>query len=93
MAKNLCGFILKRYTQPVYYKEFFCLYNAIYFTKSGKEIMIEACPSIFVGEKLGAGIEYYNILMQEPTHRKMLRSRIPSQKKAVELIEKFIEKY
>lgn len=93
MAKNLCGFIQKRYIQPMYYREIFCYYNAIYYTKSGKEIMIEAHPSFLVGEKIGARIEYYDILMQEPTHRKVMRTRMPSQKKAIELLERFIEKY
>ena len=93
MAKNSCGFIQKKYTQPVYYKELFGNYNAVYYTKSGKEIMVEACPHHLTSEKFGAKIDHYNILLQEPNCRKQLYRSIIFQKQAMELLEKCIEKY
>ncbi len=93
MAKNQFGFIQKRYKQPIRYREIFLHYNAIYKTVSGKDIMIEARTHFLRSEPIGADIESYDILLQEPDCRRVLRKGIKSQKQAIELLEKFSQKY
>lgn len=94
MAKNRYGFIQKRYIQPSYYRELFGLFNAIYITNGGEEIMVEAqVHPLHSGEMLGAQIDHYDVLLKTPTSRHMLRSGIQSQKQAVEYVQKLIEKY
>ena len=93
MAKNIYGFIQKKYRQPTFYKEFFCHYNAVYVLENGTELMVEARPHFLVSEHLGALIDHYQILVREPDCRRVLKSDIKTQKKAMELLEKYIEKY
>lgn len=93
MATNSYGFIQKRYRQPIRYENIFNNWCAIYRTNSGKEIMIEAKTDYWAARQGCAGIEHYDILMRHPTHRSTIIEKIPSQKKAIELIEKFIERF
>ena len=93
MAKNNYGFISKRYRQPDTYREIFGHYNAIYFTKSGGKVMVEAETSYLGSKTIGAEITHYEILRQDPDCRRTLNSGIKTQKKAIELIEKYINKY
>jgi len=93
MATNSYGFILKRYKQPARYEKIFTNWCAIYHTNSGKEIMIEACAHYLSRMENNSKIDHYEILLKEPTCRKPLAYDIKSQKKAVEMLEKFIERY
>lgn len=93
MAKNVCGFICTRYRQPDYYKELFGHYNAVYLTEKGSEVMIEAQTSYLCSKSIGSCITSYDILLQTPKYRKVLVHDIKTQKRAIELIEKFIKKY
>jgi len=88
MATNSYGFILKRYKQPARYEKIFTNWCAIYYTKQGKEIMIEA-----LNRRENAKIDLYEILLREPTCRFPLVHEIRSQKKAIEWLEKLIERY
>ena len=88
MATNSYGFILKRYKQPARYEKIFTNWCAIYYTKQGKEIMIEA-----LNRRENAKIDLYEILLREPTCRVPLVHEIRSQKKAIEWLEKLIERY
>ena len=92
MATNSYGFILKRYKQQKKKKKIFTNWCAIYYTKQGKEIMIEARPYV-LNRRENAKIDLYEILLREPTCRVPLVHEIRSQKKAIEWLEKLIEKY
>lgn len=94
MARNFYGFIQKKYRQPFDYRNYFNNWCAIYHAKSGKEIMIEARTHFLSRlESNSKKIDHYEILLKEPTCRRTLAYDIKSQKKAVELLEKYIEKY
>lgn len=93
MAKNTYGFIQKKYRQPHYYQELFCKYNAVYITENGTELMVEANPHFLCSEYLGADIDHYQILRRDTDCRRVLADNIKTQKRAMELIEKYIEKY
>lgn len=93
MAKNNYGFICSRYRQPYMYDLIFSKYNAKYHTKNGREVMIEAVPHFLSILRPGANVDHYDVLIQEPDCRRVIRSGLKSQKAAIEIIEKLIEKY
>lgn len=89
MATNSYGFIQKKYRQPNYYQQFFCNYNAIYVTQNGTELMVEAVPHYLCSQRFNARIDSYQILIREPNCRRVLAAGIKSQKRAMELLEKY----
>lgn len=93
MAKNTYGFIQKKHRQPHYYKELFCNYNAVYIAEDGTEFMVEANPHFLVAERLGAYIDHYTILRQDSDCRKVIASYVKTQKRAMEIVEKLLEKH
>ena len=93
MPNNNCGFILKKYRQPHFYREIFGFYNAVYITEKDNTVMVEARPHFLCSNKINAPIESYQILIQRPDHRYVLRSGIKTQKKAMEILEQIIDKY
>ena len=92
MPNNSYGFINKKYRQPHYYRNYFGYYNAVYLTEKDNQLMVEARPHFLRSEKLGAPIESYQILIQRTDHRQVLRTDIKTQKKAMEVLEKLLEK-
>ena len=93
MAKNEYGFIQKKYRQPRRYDLIFCNWNALYETKQGKTIMVEAIPHYLCSNKQGAKIDHYLILIQEPTCRRALAHGVKTQKQCMELLENFISRF
>ena len=93
MAKNDYGFVCKRYRQPYKYDLIFSKYNAVYHTKNGREVMIEAVPHFLAMLRPGLDVDHYDVLIREPDCRRVIRSGLKSQKAAIEIIEKLIEKY
>lgn len=92
MAKNILGFIPKRYKQPDYYKELFGSYNAVYIADNDKEFMIEACTHFLCSEKIGERIEHLQILRQDKDGRRVLCPNIKTFKEAVSIIEHLLNK-
>ena len=92
MAHNEYGFISKRYKQPLKYDLIFNKFNAIYHTNTGREVMIEAEPYP-LAPNVGTNISHYSVIIREPDCRRVVKSRIKTQKEAILLIEKLIEKY
>ena len=93
MPNNNYGFIDKKYRQPHCYRNYFGYYNALYLTEKDNELMVEAQPHFLRSERLGAPIESYQILIQRPEGRFVLRSNIKTQKKAMEVLEQLYLKY
>lgn len=93
MATNSYGFLSKRYRQPVYYRNIFDNYNAVYITEQGNTLYIEAQVHFLCSNKIGVSIESYQILLQKPDHRQILRKDIKTQKKAIEILETLLQKY
>ena len=93
MAKNEYGFIQKKYRQPRRYELIFCNWNALYETKQGNTIMVEAIPHCLCSNKHGAKIDRYQILLKEPTCRRPLTREVTTQKQAMEILEKYLAKF
>lgn len=91
MAKNVIGFVPKKYRQPDYYKELFCSWNAVYLTDDGREYHVEACPHFLVSEKMGARIDTLYLLVQCPDCRRQL-GEYKTFKACFEALEKRISK-
>lgn len=92
MPKNYYGFIQKKYRQPDYEREVFCCCRAYYKAGNGKLFMVVACPHFLRSEKWGAPIEHYEILRQDEDCCRCIASEIKTQKKAMEILEKVLEK-
>lgn len=92
MAKNIFGFIQKKYRQPDYEREVFCKCRAYYKAGNGKLFMVVACPHFLCGEKWGANIDHYEVLRQDEDCCRGIAYEIKSQKKALEIIERLLAK-
>ena len=91
MPKNVCGFVPKRYRQPLYYKELFRMWNAVYRSKNGKEYHLQARPHFLKSEWEGADIDHYEILRQDEDCRRSIGREYKSMKAAFEKLDKLIE--
>lgn len=92
MAKNIIGFIPKKYRQPLYYREVFCCANAIYIADNNTVFIVEARPHHSVAEKWGARIDHYDILKQGEKCRTPLRCNLKTMKETMSIIEKLLSK-
>ena len=92
MPKNICGFVPKRYRQPLYYKELFRMWNAVYRSKSGKVYYLQARPHFLNAEWDGANIENYELLRQDPDCRRSVCMPCKTIKAAFDVLEKLLEK-
>lgn len=92
MAKNNYGFIQKKYRQPDYEREVFCKCRAYYRANNGRLFMVEAEPHFLMAEKWGADIDHYSILRQDEDCCRVIRSDIETQKEAMSVIERLLEK-
>ena len=88
---NSYGFVQKKYPQPITYQLFFTNWNAIYRTKKGVEIMLEAVPYCLTKIKEGAKVDHYDILVRGKECRKTIRSGIKTLKRAMEILQELID--
>jgi len=90
MPKNNIGFILKRHKQPDYYRESFGQARAYYKAGNGREFVIVACTNNRYGGGLNRDIKFYWVCEQRELVYPIY-SNVPSQKKAMELLESLLE--
>ncbi len=88
MAKNIFGFIQKKYRQPDYEREVFGSAKAYYKAGNGRELIVAACTKKYGSSQWGADIKEYEVCEQrENVH--VLRI-VTSQKQAMEELEKLL---
>lgn len=92
MAVNNFGFIQKKYRQPDYEREVFCKCRAYYKAENKKLFMVVACPHFLCGEQWNARIDHYEVLRQDEDCCRMIAADIKTQKRAMEIIERLLEK-
>ena len=87
MATNNIGFVPKRYLQPDYYKCPFQNWEAIYIAENDKEFILGVNVYCLCTERIGRKIESFDIMIQKPDCRHVLRSGIKTFKEAIKIIE------
>lgn len=88
MAKNVFGFIQKKYRQPDYEREAFGSARAFYKAGNGRLFIIVPCTTKYQGAQWGKDIVEYQVCEQKECVHVM--RIVPSQKRAMEVLEQLL---